>query len=148
MQRVEAGDVQAQNIFHARGWYAAMRKRLGREWGNSAPLFAELLGALSPRTKVAENFASTIDVMQQYSRGTFDDLLNDYVTHLDNGGSFKDWVEGGNPIIGTRGRMAPNADFSAQAGLSRYGINSQKVMDTLAGHWISNRFDRFIFDPG
>ena len=147
MQRVEAGDVQAQNIFHARGWYAAMRKRLGREWGNSAPLFAELLGALSPRTKVAENFASTIDVMQQYSRGTFDDLLNDYVTHLDNGGSFKDWVEGGNPIIGTRGRMAPNADFSAQAGLSRYGINSQKVMDTLAGHWISNRFDRFIFDP-
>ena len=113
MQRVEAGDVQAQNIFHARGWYAAMRKRLGREWGNSAPLFAELLGALSPRTKVAENFASTIDVMQQYSRGTFDDLLNDYVTHLDNGGSFKDWVEGGNPIIGTRGRMAPNADFSA-----------------------------------
>ena len=129
----------AKTVMNAQSWYQAMRNRLGREWGQLAPTFAELLGGLSPRTNVRENFAHAVEVIQHYSRGDYDEIIERYIRfRLDGDKTYADWIKGGNPVIQAGGKVAPinKADNT----LKQYGINTSRVMDILADQWYSTKF--------
>ncbi|MEE2887525.1 MAG: hypothetical protein VX951_08845 [Planctomycetota bacterium] len=129
----------AKTVMNAQSWYQAMRDRLGREWGQLAPTFAELLGGLSPRTKVRENFAHAVEVIQHYSRGDYDEIIERYIRfRLDGNKTYDDWVEGGNPVIHAGGKIA--AINKNDDTLKQYGINTSRVMDILADQWYSSKF--------
>ena len=143
-----SGNRSAQVVVAARNWYSTMRARLGREWGEMRPVFTELLGGLSPQTNVVDNFAYAADVIQKYSRGTYDELLDRYVKHVEDGGTFDTWADAGNPVIKKDGVMEPiSEDVVKSLGRddvlvgTKYGINSPRVMDVLADNWYGKRFE-------
>lgn len=138
-------DEGGKTIMAARGWYETMRQRLRREFGNLHRLFAEMLGATSPQTAVGQNFRFTVDIIQNYSRGTYDRLLDDYIEFRNAGGTFEQWKQGNNPIIFQNGVIGP-ADKKGDA-FKRFGANGGLVMDTLAGHWLNARYSRPVLDP-
>jgi hypothetical protein len=138
-------DSAGKTIMAARGWYETMRRRLRREFGNLHKLFSEMLGATSPQTAVGQNFRFTVDIIQNYSRGSYDRLLDDYIQFRDAGGTFDQWKTSNNPIIFQNGVIGP-ADSSGEA-FKRFGANGGLVMDTLAGHWLNARYSRAVLDP-
>jgi len=137
--RAAAGDEVAKTILGHANWYATMRQRLGREWGVYRDLVGELLGALSPQTKVKANFANMTNVMHHYTRGAFDDVLEAYGKHRQAGGTFKEWVEAGNKVIGKDGLVDSAVKDLADEGFTKFGFNTGNAMDTLTGHWYSTR---------
>lgn len=137
--RAAAGDEVAKTILGHANWYAVMRQRLGREWGVYRDLVGELLGALSPQTKVKANFANMTNVMHHYTRGTFDDLLEAYGKHRDGGGTYEQWVEAGNQIVGKDGLTDVGLKDMADEGFTKFGFNTRNTMDTLTGHWYNTR---------
>lgn len=145
LERSKKGDVDAESIINARDWYASMRGSLVRNFGGQARLFAEMLGATSPQTAVGQNFRYTVDIMQNYSRGTYDDLLNRYIEFRDAGGTYQQWEKGKNAIIFQDGKVGPANGVAPL--FRKYGSNTPLVMDTLAGHWLGSRYSRPMLDP-
>lgn len=62
-------------------WYSEFTPELKREFGDDAPLMAELLAATSPQTNVETNFGYAIDVLNNWKAGKYDKL----VAKLDEG---------------------------------------------------------------
>ena len=148
VKEADEGNRSAQVVVAARNWYSTMRGRLGREWGEMRPVFTELLGGLSPQTNVVDNFAYAADVIQKYSRGTYDELLDQYAKHIEGGGTFDTWADAGNPVIKKDGVMELiSKDVRKALGRddvligTKYGINSPRVMDVLADNWYGKRFE-------
>lgn len=56
-------------------WYDEFTPMLKKEFGEDAPIFAELLAATSPQTAVATNFAYAMDAIQSLQGGRFDKIL-------------------------------------------------------------------------
>jgi len=138
-------DRGAESILHARTWYQSMRDSLDRVFGGLSRLFSEMLGATSPQTAVAQNFRYTREVITNYSRGAYDDLIERYANFRASGGTFETWTKLKNDIIFQDGVVAP-AD-STGAAFRKYGSNGGLVMDTLAGHWLGARYSRAVLRP-
>jgi len=118
-RRAEAGDKNAQTIISHQTWYRNVTEILRREFGGSADMFADLLGATSPNTPVDTNFKFSVDVMRRFVRGDFDRELAAYDRHV---------------ASGTK-KAFPNADKIRQASQKLYGMNSENAQKALLDMW-------------
>ena len=85
-KRAESGDKSAQNIIEHKTWYSNMRNHLRAEFGSMADVFADVIGTTSAQTNVRQNWENSIEVMQKFSRGDYDDALTRLSQWLDGGG--------------------------------------------------------------
>ena len=84
--RAKAGDATASNIIEHKTWYSQMREQLRAEFGSMADVFADVIGATSAQTNVRQNWENSIEVMQKFSRGDYDEPLLRLQQWLDDGG--------------------------------------------------------------
>tara|TARA_R100000995_G_scaffold30176_3_gene13426 strand:- start:5600 stop:8848 length:3249 start_codon:yes stop_codon:yes gene_type:complete len=84
-KRAEGGDKAAQNIIEHKTWYSNMRNQLRAEFGSMADVFADVIGATSAQTNVRQNWENSIEVMQKFSRGDYDDALTRLSEWLESG---------------------------------------------------------------
>ncbi len=119
-KRAEAGDKNAQTIIAHQTWYRNVAEVLRREYGGHGDLFADLLGATSPNTPVDTNWAFSLDAMQRFLRGDFNDDL----------ARLQKWVDEGKPV-----HKFPNQHKVRQASGKLYGMNSDKAMRAMLDLW-------------
>ena len=84
--RANKGDKTAQNIIEHKTWYSQMRDQLRAEFGSMADVFADVIGATSAQTNVRQNWENSIDVMQNFTRGNYDEALSRLQEWMDAGG--------------------------------------------------------------
>jgi len=118
--RAKAGNKNAKIILKHEGWYKNMIHRLREDFGATADLFADLLGAFSPNTDVKQNWQYAVEAMQLFSRGKFDVEMK----------AFEKWINAGN---------SP-AKFDASNKIKRlngklFGMNSDKGMLAFLDLW-------------
>ena len=111
--------MKVPEIAKAVGWYKRMRDQFYRIFGASAEKFAQLNGATSARTPVAENFAQAMEAIQLFSMGKYDNLLERYDQHLAAGKRPRDFK-----------------DVPLRANGKKYNANSHAVMQVLHGSWL------------
>ena len=96
VDRADNGDLAAEVILRQAGWYRQMRSRLRREYGSLGDLFADLLGATSPKTPVKTNWASAVEALGLATTGAYDKLMPQWEawqTKIDDGEqAFLGWV--------------------------------------------------------
>jgi len=158
--KANAGDQRAKDILNARTWYSGMEERLGREWGGYVDMFGEMLGATSPQTPVAQNYINAQQIIENFTKGRYDDVLSRYVAHLENNGTHQTWIDGGGeiigkinpktgkPDIGPKELFAPQFDNNGKPirktvgdpGL--YGTNTRNIMEVLATKWWEGKFGK------
>ena len=87
-------------VAKGRGWYAYMRSFLQKNFGSGQELFAQLLGASSARTPVMDNFRQSLEAIKRFSRGDYDELVQNYhefVTNINqdaaSGKLQREWVK-------------------------------------------------------
>jgi hypothetical protein len=76
-KRKEDKDANAEVILRQSKWYTAMRDRLREEFGSLGDLFADLLGATSPKTPVAKNWEGAIDALRNAVNGKYDSIIDE-----------------------------------------------------------------------
>lgn len=59
-------------------WYSEFSPLLKKEFGNDAPLMAELLAATSPQTSVETNFGYALDALASIKSGRFDKTIKKF----------------------------------------------------------------------
>lgn len=70
---------RARAILAARGWYQEVATNVRGLFGPYAPMFAELLGALSARTDVTANWRNMMQGLQKFTSGHYDGQLGKLV---------------------------------------------------------------------
>lgn len=105
----------AQVILKNIGWYRGVAKRLNISLGSMSQLFADILGATSPQQAVPINFDHALEILQRFTSGEFDPLLDQYAAYLDAGGKPSAWT--GGYIV------RPNGE--------KYGINGMNALNAL-----------------
>ncbi|RKZ15009.1 hypothetical protein DRQ53_10160 [bacterium] len=114
------GDNDALVMLRQRSWYSNVVSRLYDEFGSSAEILVDLLGALSPNTPVATNFKFATQALQSFMRGDFDVALDAWRDHREAGGSYLNYT---GPVV-------------RQVNMKLFGINTQHAMDAmLVGRW-------------
>lgn len=86
----EKGQEWAKEILRHKTWYSAMTTALRKHYVN-ADLFADLLGALSPITKVKDNWNFALDAIGSFVRGDYDVALKAFSEHLNSGGTVSNY---------------------------------------------------------
>jgi len=109
----------AKEIMAQRAWYTAVTARLRTEFGGASDLIADLLGATSPKTPVAQNFTQTMDAARQLSEGKFDTEMLAFIEHLDAGGRPSKYK--GPTVTKINGK--------------KYGTNTISTMQAMARVW-------------
>lgn len=61
------------------GWYSRMREKLGGSLGFAFDIFTQFLGATSAKTPVETNFSQSMDVIEQYKSGKFEETIPAYL---------------------------------------------------------------------
>ena len=61
------------------GWYSRMREKLGGALGDFFDIFTQFLGATSAQTPVETNFSQSMDVLDQYQNGKFEETIPAYL---------------------------------------------------------------------
>lgn len=118
-------------------WYRVAREKIQKVFGNDSLLFAQLLGATSAQTPVADNFRQAIDAYRQFKSGKFDDMVAKYkegLSKLADGSLMKEsgakteaaamkwWIDQHN-LIPTKSNG------------KKFNANSHAVLRVLAGNW-------------
>lgn len=75
--RAAAGDENAKVILRQQKWYSAMQERLREEFGSLGDLFADLLGATSPKTPVGTNWRFAVDALGNALQGKYDGIIDE-----------------------------------------------------------------------
>jgi hypothetical protein len=149
-------------IAAGKGWYSRMRQKLADALGEHHELFAQLLGATSAKTPVRNNFIQSLDALEQFKSGDFNDHIEKYLeayNKLKEGGKaalVAHMKEQGVPLYqidkkGNRGKDVDNhkSDAAAMANWihhhdimpkqkngQKYNANSLAVLRALAGTWL------------
>ena len=144
------------------GWYSRMREKLASALGEHHELFAQLLGATSAKTPVRNNFIQSLDALEQYKNGKFDNHIKKYlegyekmregkgalVAHMKNLG-IPLYDKDGNTVDTHENDAAAMANWIHHHGIlprqqiqegqtegSKYNANSIAVLKALAGTWL------------
>ena len=144
------------------GWYSRMRKKLADALGEHHELFAQLLGATSAKTPVRNNFIQSLDALEQYKSGKFDNHIKKYlegyekmregkgalVAHMKSLG-IPLYDKDGNAVETHKEDAAAMANWIHHHGIlprqqiqpgqeegSKYNANSIAVLKALAGTWL------------
>ena len=144
------------------GWYSRMREKLAAALGEHHELFAQLLGATSAKTPVRNNFIQSLDALEQYKSGKFDNHIKKYlegyekmregkgalVAHMKNLG-IPLYDKDGNTVETHEQDAAAMANWIHHHGIlprqqiqpgqeegSKYNANSIAVLKALAGTWL------------
>ena len=117
--RAKKGDKNAKIILKHEGWYKNMIHRLREDFGASADLYADLLGAFSPNTDVKQNWQYAVEAMQQFSRGEFDAEMAE----------LESWMNAGNPPSKFEGKKITRLNGKL------FGMNSTNGMIALMDLW-------------
>jgi hypothetical protein len=143
-----------KEIAAAHGWYSNMRKFLQKNFGANIEMFSQLLGATSARQAVRENFKQAMEAFGMYSKGEYDQLLNEYHKHVTEGKTkpvkelYDEWkakpTKNGKPkadsqfIEADERRKFINrySDVPLRSNGKKFGANSRKVLQALYGNWI------------
>lgn len=122
LARANQGDLNAKVILRQAGWYRNMAVRLREEFGGSADMFADLLGAFSPNTDVPNNWRNAITALRETSRGTYDSILSEFDQWIASGKTADQWKKDKKPLI-------------TQPSGALFGMNSEKGMIALLDYW-------------
>ena len=149
-------------IMAGEGWYSRMRKKLADALGEHHELFAQLLGATSAKTPVRNNFIQSLDALEQFKQGKFDNHIKKYqeafgkmqegkgalVQHMKNQG-IPLYDKDGNTVDTHDTDAAAMANWIHHHGIlprqqiqegqeegSKYNANSVAVLRALAGTWL------------
>jgi len=144
------------------GWYSRMRKKLADALGEHHELFAQLLGATSAKTPVRNNFIQSLDALEQYKSGKFDNHVKKYlegyekmregkgvlVAHMKSLG-IPLYDKDGDTVDTHENDAAAMANWIHHHGIlprqqiqpgqeegSKYNANSIAVLKALAGTWL------------
>lgn len=133
------------------GWYQRMRGWLQKTFGANIEMFAQLLGAASARTPVAENFKQALEAGREYSRGKYNELLQRYHEHVmsvkekfDSGRALDEWLEA-NPgkkastfdkLAEYRKEISSFKEVPLRGNGKKFNANSAKVLQALYGNWL------------
>jgi hypothetical protein len=149
-------------IMAGEGWYSRMRKKLADALGEHHELFAQLLGATSAKTPVRNNFIQSLDALEQFKNGKFDNHIKKYlegyekmregkgalVQHMKNQ-NIPLYDKDGNTVDTHKEDAAAMANWIHHHGIlprqqiqagqeegSKYNANSIAVLKALAGTWL------------
>jgi hypothetical protein len=118
-------------------WYRVARTKIKSVFGDDSLLFAQLLGATSAQTPVADNFRQSIDAYRRFKAGDYDAMVTKYkegLAKLADGSlmaesgaktepaAMKWWIDQHN-LVPTKSNG------------KRYNANSHAVLRVLAGNW-------------
>ena len=144
------------------GWYSRMRTKLAAALGEHHELFAQLLGATSAKTPVRNNFIQSLDALEQYKSGKFDNHIKKYLEGYEKmregkGALVAHMKKLGIPLVDKDGNKVETHEKDAAAmanwihhhGIlprqqiqpgqeegSKYNANSIAVLKALAGTWL------------
>jgi len=144
------------DIAAAKGWYGRMRKFLQRNFGANIEIFGQLLGATSARTGVEDNFRQSVEALEEYSRGTYDDLLDRfdvYVQSIYGKGEdtlFAEWKEHYADALAKKSKRESEFDaekervrqvnrweaLPVKRNGEKFNANSRPVLHVLYGIWL------------
>jgi hypothetical protein len=141
------------SVAKAIGWYKQMRKQLQQYYGANIELFGQLLGATSARTPVDENFKQTIEAARQYSKGSYDALLQRFHEHVvkatedlasgalqarwEKKNPAKTWNQEKDGADALRMEINKFDEIPVRSNGKKFNANSQKVLHALYGNWLS-----------
>jgi hypothetical protein len=137
-------------VLAARGWYSRMRDKLKAAFGNDAEIFAQLLGATSARTGVAQNFVQALDADDQLESGKFDRHIEKYLEAHDHlgqgeGALGKHMLDSGivdelpkSDAAGLAAWIAHHDILPRQKNGQKFNANSNQVLKVLAQKWLQN----------
>lgn len=100
------------------GWYQRVREQLRQTFGENSSQLAQFLAATSARTGVADNFKISVEAMQNFASGRYDDLLKRYADFAEKGGQLKDWKE-----------------FPTKKNGAKFNANSRQVFRVMLNLW-------------
>jgi hypothetical protein len=118
-------------------WYRVARTKIKSVFGDDSLLFAQLLGATSAQTPVADNFRQSIDAYRRFKAGDYDAMVTKYkegLAKLADGSlmaesgaktepaAMKWWIDQHN-LVPTKSNG------------KRFNANSHAVLRVLAGNW-------------
>src|SRR5207302_968692 len=79
-------------------WYNQMRTLLRKTFGSAGDLFADLLGATSARTPVETNLNQSLEAVERFTKGDYDNTLPQYRDYREAGGKGRPQREDHGPI--------------------------------------------------
>lgn len=141
-------------IMKAMGWYSDTQSKIQKALGGNTELFAQLLGATSARTPVAENFSQAREALELFSAGKYDKLLQRYDAYIKDIDSKSDaqllemWRAENNKKANPARESTFRADDFRRKLINRFdgvpkkrngkkfNANSDKVLQALYGNWV------------
>ena len=75
--RKAGGDESAAAILREEKWYTDVQSLLRERYGSLGDLFADILGATSPQTTVAQGYASAVDALGNALAGKYDNVIDE-----------------------------------------------------------------------
>ena len=81
--RAESGDKEAIAILKQKNWYDSQVQQGREEFGGMYDLLADVLGTTSANTNVRDNFANATQVLENYSKGKYDEVIEKYIKTLE-----------------------------------------------------------------
>lgn len=132
-------------------WYSDFTPRLKKQFGDDAPMMAELLAATSPNTNPEVNFGYAFDALKSYKDGRFNKILPKFEEGLEKiaDGSWEPWItkEISAGKVADPPENPSSATFLAhwidkhnlqptQSNGKLYGMHSLGVLRVLARRWM------------
>lgn len=76
--RAKDGDKEAQAILNQKMWYDSEVSKGRETFGGLYDLVADILGTTSAQTNVRDNWRNATEVVENYTKGKYDDVINKY----------------------------------------------------------------------
>jgi len=138
--------LQIPEIASGLGWYSRMREKLGSALGEFFDIFTQFLGATSAQTPVETNFSQSMDVLDQYQNGKFDETIPAYLALR---GAMKEGIEATRELLIKEGIKPKGKTLSKladdyieaknlmpqQYNGALFNANGSAVLKVLAGVW-------------
>ena len=120
VERAKKGDKNAQTILKQKTWYSSLKQGIREQYGGFLDIFAEALGVLSPKTPVDANYKSAEIFLEEFTKGSYDNMIEPFVEYIEQGGKPGKY-DGPVPT-------KPNG--------AKFGTNSRQSLSVLASMWI------------
>lgn len=118
-------------------WYKIARTKIKQVFGDDSLLFAQLLGATSARTPVADNFRQSIDAYRKYKAGDYDKIIAKYKEGLakEADGTLMEEMGAKTEAGALKAWIAEHNLVPLKSNGTRFNANSIQVLNVLAGVW-------------